>query len=123
MKYLLFGRCIPVLSTAIVYTIGIFFSLLRIFAFLGIEVRAFLEQSSHNSTTAASKSCIHDGNYEIHFSSMWMIVVGSLEGLYSILFILSGYKFVWAQSPSTMKGLTIGIAYAFLIQLHGLEDK
>ena len=110
----LFGRCIPVLSTVNVYIIGIFLSLLRIFAFLGIEVRAFLEQSSHNSTTGASKSCIHDGNYKIHFSPMWVIVVGSLEGLYSLLFILSWYKFMWARSPSTMKGLTIGIAYAFL---------
>ena len=110
----LFGRCIPVLSTVTVYTIAIFLSLLRVFAFLGIELRAFLEQLSQNSTNVASKSCINDNNYEIHFSSMWMIVVGSLGGLYPLLFILSGYKFVWARSPSTMKGLTIGIEYAFI---------
>ena len=107
----IFGRCLPQVSSTSVYMIGIFLSLLRILTFLGIETGAFFEHSSSNSTAVG---CIQDNNNMIEFSPLWVIVVGSLEGLYSLLLILSGYKFVWAQSPSSMKGLIVGIMYAFL---------
>ena len=111
----LFGRRMPTVSTTSVYMAGIFLSFLRILTFLSIEVGAFLEQSDPiNGTIVGFKSCIHDNNTAIQFSPLWIAIVGSLEGLYSLLFLLSGYKFVWAQSPSSMKGLTIGMMYAFL---------
>ena len=110
----LFGRCIPTVSATSLGLLGIFLSFLRIWAFIGIEVGAFLEQSDPNDTTMASKSCVHHDNVGIQFSSLWMIIIGSLEGLYILLLFLSGYKSMWTQSPSSMKGHTIGMMFALL---------
>ena len=113
--YPLFNRWIPTARTMTVFMIGIFLSLLTICSFLGIEVGAYLKQSSRfNVTVSPSKSCLHHDNVDIEFSSLWVIVIGSLNGLYTLLLILSAYEFMWAQAPSTMKGLILGIMYAFL---------
>ena len=111
----LFGRCMPTVSTTSVYMAGIFFSFLRILASLWIEVCAIFEQSDPNGTSAGYKSCIGDSqNSVIQLSPVWMVIVFSLQGLCCLLFLQSAYKFVWAQSRSSMKGLTIGIMYACL---------
>ena len=115
--YPLCNKCIPSISTIGACLIGIFLSFLRILGFLGIEIGAFLEQSGHDNNitdTAGTKSCLYSGNSEIQFSSLWVLTIGSTEGLYSLLLILSGYQFMWAQAPSSMKGLVIGMMYAFL---------
>ena len=116
--YPLFNRCIPNISTLGLGLISVVFSLLRVLAFLGIEIGAFLEQPNHNNnitTIAETKSCLYSsGSPQIQFSSLWVLILGSTEGLYSLLLILSGYQFMWAQAPSSMKGLVIGMMYAFL---------
>ena len=113
--YPLCNKCMPSISTMGVCLIGVFLSFLRVLAFLGIEVGAFLEHSGHNITVNdTAKSCLYSGHPEIQFSSLWVLILGSTEGLYSLLLILSGYQFMWAQAPSSMKGLVIGMMYAFL---------
>jgi hypothetical protein len=113
--YPLCNKCIPSISTLVVCLISVFLSFLRVLAFLGIEIGAFLEQPGHNTTvTDTAKTCLYSGNSEIHFSSLWVLIIGSTEGLYSLLLILAGYQFMWAQAPSSMKGLVIGMMYAFL---------
>ena len=115
--YPLFNKCIPKITTMGVCLISVAFSFMRVLAFLGIEVSAFLEQSGHNNNItdiAGTKSCLYSGYPEIQFSSLWVLILGSTEGLYSLLLILSGYQFMWAQAPSSMKGLVIGMMYAFL---------
>ena len=109
-------KCIPNISTMGVGLISVFLSFLRVLAFLGIEVGTYLdfEQSSDNITNTGAKSCLYSGTAEIRFSSLWVLILGSTEGLYSLLLILSGYTFMWAQAPSTMKGLVIGMMYACL---------
>ena len=111
------NRCIPNVSTTGVGLISVFLSFLRVLGFLGIELGVFLEQPSRNITITESlnfKSCLYFGKPEIQFSSLWVLILGSMEGLYSLLLILSGYQFMWAQAPSSMKGLVIGMMYAFL---------
>ena len=113
--YPLCSNRIPNISTMGVCLISVFLSFLRVLAFLGIEVGAYidLEQTVHNTTDiGGTKSCL--GTSEIQFSSLWVLILGSTEGLYSLLLILSGYTFMWAQAPSSMKGLVIGMMYACL---------
>ena len=114
--YPLFNKCIPTVRTTTVYLVSIFFCFLKILTYLSIEIRAFLEQSGHNITNGVSTSCSRgDDSYAgIQFSSLWILVADSLEGLYTLLLILSGYTFLWSQAPSNMKGLVIGMMYAFL---------
>ena len=111
----LFGRCMPTVSTTSVYMVGIFFSFLRILASVCVELGVFLEQSGPNGTSAGYKSCTLDSeNSVIQFSPVWLVILWSLQGFCALLFLLSAYKFVWAQSHSSMKGLTIGMMYASL---------
>ena len=112
--YPLFNRSLPRVSTLDVGLAGMFILLLRTVAALGLETGVFLEQSSLNSSMIGFKSCLHNHSEKIHFSSLWLIILGSLEGLYTLLLILSGYTFLWSQAPSNMKGLVIGIMYASL---------
>ena len=113
--YPLFNKCIPTISTSNVFMMGIFLSILRIIAFLSVEIGAYLEQQSNHSNVTISppKSCRHDDNIYIRFSPLSIIIIGSLEGLYSLMFFLSGFEFMWAHSPSSMKGLIFGTMYAF----------
>ena len=115
--YPLLNRCIPRLSTLNIFLIGILFSLLRVLSILGVEVGAYTEHTEYVNVSTLSMgfmSCRHDNNVEIEFSSVWMIAIGSLEGIYTLLFIMSGYLFSWAQAPSSMKGLIIGMMFGFL---------
>ena len=116
--YPLFNRCIPTVHTTSVFLFAIFIFLLRVLSFLGVEVGAYTENNGHNinvsMSSIGSKSCRHDNNVEIEFSSLWIIAIGSLEGIYTLLFIMSGYLFSWAQAPSSMKGLIIGMMFGFL---------
>ena len=113
--YPLCNKCIPNISTMGIALISIFLSFLRVLIFLGIEVGAFLDQPSHNVTDIIGvKSCLYSGSSEIQFSSLWVLTLGLMEGLYALLLLLSGYKFMWAQAPSSMKGLVIGMMYACL---------
>ena len=109
--YPLFNKCIPTVRTTTVLLMSISFCFLTILTYLGIEVKAFLEQSGHNSTSCSRGDDSYAG---IQFSSLWILVADSLEGLYTLLLILSGYTFLWSQAPSNMKGLVIGMMYAFL---------
>ena len=112
--YPLCNKCIPTISTTGVALISILLSFFRILAFLGIEIGAFLEQPSRNVTDIGAKSCLYFGSPEIQFSSLWVLILGSMEGFYALLLLLSGYTFMWAQAPSSMKGLVIGMMYVFL---------
>ena len=116
--YPLFYRCFPTVHTANLFLFGVFLSFLRILCFLGIEIGAYSEQTGHSINASmlpiAPKSCRHDNTVKIEFSSLWIIVIGSLEGLYMLLFIVSGYLFLWAWAPSSMKGLIFGMTLGFL---------
>ena len=116
--YPLCNKCMPNISTTGIGLISVFLSLLRVLAFLALEVGAFLNAqpiANHNATDIVGvKSCLYSGSSEIQFSSLWVLILGLTEGLYALLLILSGYKFMWAQAPSSMKGLVIGMMYACL---------
>ena len=115
LLYPLCNRCIPNISLLSIGLIGIIVAFVRVLTSLGIEVGAYLEHSTHNTTEImGTKSCLYSKTPHIQFSSLWVLILRLTEGLYTLLLIISGSTFTWAQAPSSMKGLVIGMMYAFL---------
>ena len=111
--YPFFHRCLPKISIMTTFLYGTVFLFLLIISLLGIEIAAYISQLNFNDTTR----CIYiDDQYSLPLgiSNTWMLIPGFLSGLSLLLLVISGFEFIWSQAPSTMKGMILGLAYAFL---------
>lgn len=111
--YPLCNRCLPQISITKKFLLGIVFFLLRIISLLSIEIVAFTEQLNSKNTTV---TCIFTAEHKetIHIGYKWLLIPGFMSALSSLLFLLSAFEFIWAQTPYSMTGLVLGIMYAFL---------
>ena len=107
--YPLLMRYLPKVSIATRLFLGIVFFLLRIISLLGIEIAAFTNSSNNTAT------CIFTEDTGINnIDYRWLLIPGFMSAISTLLIILSGIEFIWAQSPYSMTGLVFGTMYAFL---------
>ena len=95
-------------STTTMFTLGAIGTLLWVISLLIIEVVAY-EEKLH-----PAGSCVFNHSEASKLNFKWFFIPKSFSGLATYLLILSALKFVWAQSPSTMKGMIFGFVYTCL---------
>ena len=111
--YPFFNNYLPKISIAKKFLLGTVLFLVRILSLLSIEIVTFTDVwDSKNST----KTCVFttEGKKTINISGKWLFIPGVMSAFSSLLFLLSGFEFIWAQAPTSMTGLLFGIGYAFL---------
>ena len=105
----LLSEFIPRVSITGMFTMGAIATSLWIISLLIIDVVAH-EDNMYSGSCIFTEASKH--NFKIDFK--WFLIPKSLQGLVSALLILSFLKFVWSQSPVTMKGMILGFGYFFL---------
>ena len=110
--YPFFSQCLPKITIERKFLLGIALFLMRILSLLSIEIVAFTDMFDSKTSNA---TCIFTTQAEqtiIHISGKWLIIPAFMDGLSSLLFLLTGFEFIWAQAPTSMTGLLFGISYA-----------
>ena len=95
---------------------GTIFLLLWILSLLAIEAVAYNKglSLSNRSATELYKCIFQNNEPEIKFDQKWFIIPDVIGGIACLLLVMTALEYIWAQTPSTMKGLMFGIAYALL---------
>ena len=101
---------IPRVSITGMFILGAVVTSLWIISLLIIDIVAYEDNMYSGSCIFTEKASKR--NYNIDFK--WFLIPKSFEGLVLVLLILSLLKFVWSQSPVTMKGMILGFGYSFL---------
>ena len=99
---------VPRVNTTGMFILGAVATSLWIISLLIIDIVAYKDNMYSGScifTEEPSKR-----SFNIDFK--WFLIPKSFEGLVSALFIFSLFKFVWSQSPITMKGMILGLGYS-----------
>ena len=127
----LFYRCLPNITSLQKFSIGMFFTLGYLVSAMVFEKVGSSINNSRNITGGCFLNEIHVTE-SIPIDYHWVIVPGLLQGFASIFLLIALFEFVTSQSPYSMKGLVLGIAYAIiglfatlcgivLLQLHKIE--
>lgn len=105
----LFANCMPRLSTVNMFLLGAVFTVFWIFSLLILESVAY-------QTGLYNGKCIFTEVSKLHIllDYKWFLLSKSIHGISSLLFLISSFKFIWSQAPSTMKGTLFGLGYCFL---------
>ena len=108
-----FYRYLPHGSITSRFIAGTALFLLWIMSLLAVESYAYnrlLGVASNNSI-----ACIfHEDNPMVKLNQAWFLIPDFFSGASRILLYVTAVEFIWAQTPSTMKGLMFGTAYAIL---------
>lgn len=105
----LLSNFLPRVSIMGMFTLGAIATSLWIISLLIIDVVA------HEDNLYSGKCIFTEAsNHPFSIDYKWFLIPKSLQGLVSALLILSFLKFVWSQSPVTMKGMVLGFGYFFL---------
>ena len=102
---------IPRVSITGMFSLGAFATSLWIISLLIMDIVAH-EDNMYSGSCIFTESDASKHNFSIDFK--WFLVPKSFQGIVSALLILSFLKFVWSQSPVTMKGMILGFGYFFL---------
>ena len=115
----LFYRCLPKLRIASTFLLGMVIFLLWILSLLAIEIAVYHQQlqsvtvnDNHTVTSVIRCAFIHTAR--VNISYRWWFIPSFLDGLSHFILLSSALQFVWAQTPSNMKGLMLGLVYMFL---------
>ena len=103
----LFSNCMPRLSTVNMFLLGAVFTVLWIISLLILESVAYQAGLYHGK-------CVFTEASKLHIDYKWFLLPKSMHGIASLLFLISSFKFIWSQAPSTMKGMLFGFGYMFL---------
>ena len=113
----LFHRVFPNSSILgkFIFASGLF--VLWIVSLLAIEAVAAYNGSTTGNSSVLAQECIfkqtsHDPDFKI--GRMWFLIPDIFSGISCFLLVLTGIEFIWAQTPSSMKGLMFGCAYTLL---------
>ena len=79
-------------------------------ALLSIESASYIHQAHVNQTIT---QCVFQSIHNERNGVYWSLIPKLFNGLSQVLFLFSGIEFICAQAPFNMKGLVIGLAYAF----------
>ena len=109
----LFHKCLPRvrITTRCLLAIATFF--LWILSLLATDIAIYHQQKSSN-TTEVLPICILVDKANITISYKLLLIPSFLDALSQFLLVSSGLEYIWAQTPSTMKGLMLGFAYMFI---------
>ena len=109
----IFYKCLPKGSIINRFVIGTALFFLWIMSLLAIESYAY---SKHvNAGLNNSVECIFkEDQPEIKFNQLWFLIPDFLSGISRTLLYVTAFEFIWAQTPSTMKGLMLGVAFTTL---------
>ena len=111
----LFYRCLPKVRLAdkVLFAMATYF--VWILSLLCVQVvtyhQGLMTYGNH------SMSCLMEAaESEIHVAigHGWLLILSFLEGLSHYLLAVSALEFIWAQAPTSMKGLTLGLGYMFV---------
>ena len=107
-------RCLPKISIMTTFLYGTALLFLLIISLLCIEIATYYSQLNLNNTQLTQCIFMDDQYPLLGINRTWLFVPGFLSGLSILLLVISGFEFLWSQAPSTMKGMIVGLAYAFL---------
>ena len=109
----LFYRCLPKLhitSKFLVATVTLF---LWILSLLALDSYVYHELKFNDTYTY--EACIIVKKYNTStLNQTWMLVPNFIRGVFSILLLPTALEFIWAQAPTSMKGLILGFGYMFV---------
>ena len=107
-----FHRCLPKGSILSKFLLGTVLFILWILSLLTIEAVAFHKQLSLSNS---SHQCIfYDENPKVKIDRKLLLIPDIISGASCLLLVTMALEFIWAQTPSTMKGLMFGTVYAIL---------
>ena len=105
-------RWLPKGSIANKFLVGTVLFLLWILSLLAIEATAYNKQLKLKNS---SVKCIFGEDYpEVEIDRKWLLIPDVMSGASCLLLVVTALEFIWAQAPSTMKGLMFGTGYAIL---------
>lgn len=105
-------RCLPKGNIVNKFMVGTVLFVFWVLSLLSIEAVAFHKQLNLNET---SFQCIfYDKNPQVKVDRKILLIPDIVSGLACVILVITALEFIWAQTPSTMKGLTFGTAYAIL---------
>lgn len=109
----LFHKCLPRvrITTRFLLAMATFF--LWILSLLATDIAIYLEQKSSN-TTESLPVCILVEKANVTISYKLILIPSLLNALSHFLLVSLSLEYIWAQTPSNMKGLILGLAYMFL---------
>ena len=117
----LFYRCLPRIRIMTTYWLGTAMFLLWLLSLLAFEIVVYhqhllQETVSSNHTVSQQVGCAFEEQPDIHvhFSHMWWYIPSFLCGISTFTLHSSVLQFIWAQTPSNMKGLMLGLGFLFL---------
>ena len=106
-------RCLPKMriTSKFLFSTSCFF--LWIKSLLAIEIVAYHQQTMTSNYTSFSR-CVFTKKPDINISYKWLFISHFTSGLSQFLLTSSAFEFIWAQAPSSMKGLILGFGYSFV---------
>ena len=109
----LFYRCLPNVRITSKFLSAIAILLLWILSLLSIETVLYQRQNPIALSNHTIR-CAFMEKSNIAISFEWYLIPSFFEGLSFFLLLSSALEFVWAQTPSTMKGLILGLGFMFI---------
>ena len=105
----LFYRCLPKLRITTRCLLAVVMLFLWILSLLALDVAVYSYDQQNNTL----HNCIFldENNIRITISYKWLFIPSFLDALSHFLLVSSALEYIWAQTPSTMKGLMLGFAY------------
>ena len=111
----LFFRCLPKLHITTRCLLAIVSFLLWILSLSIVDVAMYHPHTyKSNDTSESLHNCILVDKANITVSFKLFLIPAFLDALSYFLLVSSALEYIWAQTPSTMKGLLLGFAYTFL---------
>ena len=108
----IFYRCLPHGSIIGKFIIGTGLLFLWILSLLAIETVAYAKGLGMTNDT--EKCIFQDDHPAIKFDRSVFLIPDILSGASRTFLYVTAVEFIWAQSPSSMKGLVFGCAYVLL---------
>ena len=111
-----FYQCLPRGSIASRFIVSTVLFLMWILSLLAIESYAYskLHSSTNNNSLTAITCIFNEDSPVVKLNQTWFLMPNFFNGASRILLFVTEVEFICAQTPSTMKGLMFGIAYAIL---------
>lgn len=104
-------RCLPKIYITSKFLSAIVIFFLWILSLLAIEAVLYQKQRMVNYTLV---HCTFWEKTSMSLSSEWFLVPSFFQGLSIFLLSSSALEFMWAQAPSSMKGLILGLGFMFI---------
>jgi peptide/histidine transporter 3/4 len=114
LVYPFFHICLPKGSIVNMLLMGTVLFIFWILSLLSIEAIALHKQLSLSLNNASSQCIFNNDNPQVMINRKVLLIPDIVGGPTCIILVITALEFIWAQTPSAMKGLTFGAGYAIL---------